>query len=131
MNAKAQTEQKFVVSHLREEDFKSGGLRTYAKYRDLGLVEATHGEAQAHVIRLVEPCSDEVRKRHFHDVKFQLVYCLQGWMKIDIEGQGVITMKKGSFWNFPPGIKHTVMDYSDDCENLEINLPADFSTVEV
>ena len=130
METKAANDQEFVVSHYNEEDFLQGGLRTYAKYRDLGLLEATHGQAQAHVIRLVEPCSDEVRKRHFHDTQYQLVYCLQGWMKIKIEGQGLITMKKGSFWNFPPGTKHTVMDYSEDCENLEINFPGVFSTVE-
>jgi hypothetical protein len=29
----------------------------------------------------------------------------------------------------PPRIKHTVLGYSDDCELLEIVLPADFKTV--
>jgi hypothetical protein len=29
----------------------------------------------------------------------------------------------------PPKIKHTVMGYSDDCELLEIVLPAEFETV--
>ncbi|MFZ0401035.1 MAG: cupin, partial [Pseudolabrys sp.] len=29
----------------------------------------------------------------------------------------------------PPKIKHTVLGYSDDCELLEIVLPADFETV--
>ena len=28
-------------------------------------------------------------------------------------------------------IKHTVLDYSDDCEVLEIVLPAEFETVEL
>ena len=126
-----ENKQDFVCTPLREEDFKSGGLRAYANYRDLGLLEASHGQAQAHVIRLVEPCSDAVRKRHYHDTQFQLVYCLKGWMKIDIEGQGVITMKEGTFWNFPPGTVHTVLDYSVGCENLEINFPGEFKTIEV
>ena len=30
------TPQKFAVSHLKEEDFKKDGLRSYATYRDLG-----------------------------------------------------------------------------------------------
>jgi len=41
--AKARPKQKFNVSHHREEDFL-GGLREYAKYRDLGMSAATGGE---------------------------------------------------------------------------------------
>ena len=32
-------------------------------------------------------------------------------------------------WIQPPKIKHTVRGYSDDCELLEIILPAEFDTV--
>jgi mannose-6-phosphate isomerase-like protein (cupin superfamily) len=123
--------QSFVVNHLNEADFKADGLRTYARYRDLGLAPATGGMVQAHVIRLVPPCTDEVRKRHFHKVDFQMVYVLKGWMKNEFEGQGEQTMRAGTCWIQPPGIKHTVLDYSDDCEVLEIILPAEFDTVEV
>lgn len=123
--------QCFTVSHHRDEDFKPDGLRDYAAYRDLGVVDATNGMVRAHVIRFTEPCSDKVRKRHFHDVQFQMVYVLKGWMKNEFEGQGVQVMKAGSSWIQPPGIKHTVLDYSEDCEVLEIILPADFDTVEV
>jgi hypothetical protein len=37
----------------------------------------------------------------------------------------------GAAWLQPPRIKHTVLDYSDDCEVLEIILPAEFKTVEL
>ena len=40
-------------------------------------------------------------------------------------------MEAGSCWRRPPKIKHTVLDYSDDCEVLEIIVPADFKTAEV
>src|SRR4051812_29396384 len=70
--------QRFWVSHLDENDFKASGLRPYARYRDLGIGEATSGLAQAHVIRMVPPCADEVRVRHRHDVAFQIVYVLKG-----------------------------------------------------
>jgi hypothetical protein len=123
--------QSFVVSHHDEADFRADGLRTYARYRDLGIAKATGGMVQAHVIRLVPPCTDEVRKRHFHKVDFQMVYVLKGWMKNEFEGQGEQIMRAGTCWIQPPGIKHTVLDYSDDCEVLEIILPAEFDTVEV
>ena len=128
---KARLKQSFVVSHHREEDFEAG-LRRYAKYRDLGINKATNGMVRAHVIRFVPPCRpEEVSKRHFHDVDFQMVYVLKGWMKTEFEGQGAMVMQAGSSWIQPPRIEHKVLDYSDDCEVLEIILPADFKTVEL
>jgi hypothetical protein len=124
--------QRFAVSHYREEDFRTNGLRAYAQYRDLGLAQATHGLVQAHVIRLLPPFrAEEVSKRHYHDVDFQMVYVLKGWIKTELKGQGAIVMKEGSCWIQPPRIEHVVLDYSPNCEVLEIVLPADFKTVEL
>jgi len=123
--------QVFTVSHLNEADFKTDGLRAYAQYRDLGIAAATGGLCQAHVIRLVPPCTEEVRKRHLHQADLQLVYVLKGWMKNEFEGQGEQMMSTGSCWLQPTGIKHTVLDYSPDCEVLEIIVPADFKTEEL
>jgi hypothetical protein len=120
--------QVFTVSHLNEADFRSDGLRAYALYRDLGIATATGGLCQAHVIRLVPPCTDEVRKRHAHKTELQLVYVLKGWMKNEFEGHGEQMMSVGSCWLQPSGIEHTVLDYSPDCEVLEIIVPADFKT---
>lgn len=123
--------QRFTVSHLNEADFKTDGLRAYAKYRDLGMAEATGGLCQAHVIRLTPPCTDEVRKRHRHEADLQLVYVLKGWVKNEFEGHGEQMMSVGSCWLQPSGIEHTVLDYSADCELLEIVVPADFKTIEL
>ena len=124
--------QRIAISHHREEDFKADGLRTYAHYRDLGIAGATDGLAQAHVIRLIGPCNPaEVSKLHFHDVEFQMVYVLKGWVKTYMEGQGETMMQEGSCWTQPPRIKHLIMDYSDDVELLEVILPAEFKTVEL
>ena len=129
--AKARKPQRFTVSHHREEDFDQG-LRPYSAYRDLGMAPATGGMVQAHVIRMTKPFSaEEVAIPHFHDVDFQMVYVLKGWIKGEYEGAGVVTMREGSCWLQPPRIKHAVLDYSDDCELLEIIMPADFDTVEL
>ena len=125
-----QQAQKFTCSHLEENSFEAG-LRAYAEYRDLGMVEATHGMVRAHVIKLVPPfVPEEVSKRHTHDVQFQFLYCLKGWMKGEYDGEEVI-IREGSSWLQPPNIKHTVLGYSDDCELLEIIMPADFDTEEL
>ena len=123
--------QRPAISHYREEDFATG-LRAYAKYRDLGVAEASGGLAQAHVIRLIGPCDPkEVSKLHYHDAEFQLVYVLNGWVKTYMDGVGEQTMRPGSCWTQPPRIKHLIRDYSDNCELLEVILPAQFRTVEV
>lgn len=128
----ARPKQRIAISHHREDDFKSDGLRAYAKYRDLGIAAATHGLAQAHVIRLQGPCNPaEVSKLHFHAVDFQMVYVLRGWVKTYMDGQGETLMKEGSAWTQPPKIKHMILDYSDDVELLEVILPAEFRTVEL
>lgn len=128
----ARPKQRIAVSHHREEDFKSDGLRAYASYRDLGIGEATHGLAHAQVIRLLPPCNPaEVSKLHYHDVEFQMVYVLKGWVKTYMDGQGETLMKEGSAWTQPPKIKHMILDYSDDVELLEVILPAEFKTVEI
>jgi hypothetical protein len=41
----------------------------------------------------------------------------------------VHTFHAGACWLQPPKIKHTVLGYSNDCELLEIVLPAEFDTV--
>ncbi|HZL39993.1 MAG TPA: cupin domain-containing protein [Pseudolabrys sp.] len=127
--AKARPKHKFTFSHFREEDFEQG-LRSYAKYRDLGIAPATGGMVQAHVIRMLPPFRpEEVSTPHYHDVEFQMIYVLKGWMRSEFEDQGAHTFHAGSCWIQPPKIKHTVLGYSDDCELLEIVLPADFKTV--
>ena len=129
---KARPKQRIAISHHREEDFRADGLRAYAHYRDLGIKDATHGLAQAHVIRLQGPCNpQEVSKLHYHDVEFQMVYVLKGWVKTYMEGHGETLMQQGSCWTQPPKIRHMILDYSDDVELLEIILPADFKTVEL
>ena len=127
----ARPPQRVAVSHYNNADFESG-LRTYAQYRDLGIVDATHGMVRAHVLRFVEPCDpDVVSKLHFHDTQFQMVYVLKGWVKTELEGEGEVMMRQGSAWTQPPQIKHKINDYSEDAELLEIILPADFETIEI
>jgi hypothetical protein len=45
------------------------------------------------------------------------------------EGIGEIVMEEGSCMYQEPGIKHSVLEYSDDFTVIEITIPADFETV--
>ncbi len=129
---KARLTHKFVAKRFKPQDFKSDGLRTYAEYRDLGIRDATRGMVVAHAIRFVAPCDPNVvSKEHYHDTEFQMIYVLKGSVTSSFEGQGTHTMKAGDCWLQPQRIRHKVLDYSEDCELLEIVMPADFKTVEL
>ena len=119
--------QSFTVNHLENGSF-ADGLRPYAKYRDLGIAAATNGLAVAQVIRFLPPATDEVRVKHYHDVQFQMIYVLKGWIVAEMDGRRPEKMTAGSAWMQPPKIRHRVVDYSADCEVLEVVLPADFET---
>ena len=121
--------QRFHVSHPDEADFQHGGLRPYSAYRDLGIAAASGGLATAQVIRMTAPFSPAYGERHHHEVQLQLVYVLRGWFRTEFEGHGVQTFQAGACWLQPSGLRHTVVGWSDDCELLEIVLPADFRTV--
>ena len=120
--------QRFVISHLKGGDFKTDGLREYFQYRELGVAAATDRLAQAHVVKAV-PGKKAKPEIHTHEVELQFVYMLKGWATYDFEGQERVRVQEGSSWIQPSGMKHTIVDYSDDFEALEIVLPADFKTI--
>ena len=120
--------QRFTISHHDEAAFKTGGLRNYSSYRDLGVAEATNGLAHAHVIRMIAPYRPELSLRHHHNVQFQMVYCLTGWFETEFEGVAGAA-GCGLELGATPNIRHTVVGWSDDCELLEILVPAEHETV--
>ena len=124
--------QKPLVKHYDEADFKPGGFRPYNLYRDLGVIAATNGMVKAHIVRAERsPEKGESGDRHAHHVDFQFVYMLKGWQTMEMEGVGVFTVHAGGCWTQPPGIKHEVLDYSEDREVLEITLPSTYETTSV
>ena len=50
----SQQSQKFCTSHAKNSTWATG-LRTFFEYRDLGIGDATHGQFNAHVIRVKKP----------------------------------------------------------------------------
>jgi uncharacterized RmlC-like cupin family protein len=121
---------KFSVSHLKDGEFKSDGLRAFFEYRDLGIKDVTGGGVVAHVIR-ARSGGKFVARTHWHETDFQMVYILKGWIKFDYEGVGEVLLEAGSCAYQPPGIRHRELGHSDDIEILEIVMPGDFKTTEM
>ncbi len=122
--------QAFTISHADDGRFEGRGLRAFFEYRDLGIGEATKGRFHAHVIRAV-PGMESPGAWHRHELDFQMVYVLKGWVVFEYEGKGEQVLRAGSCVLQPPGIRHREVRHSDDMELIEITSPADFATEEV
>lgn len=120
-----------AFSHVREGDteFRSGGLRDFFLYRDLGVAAATNGQVVAQLVKANKAPADGTGW-HRHEAKFHIVLMLKGWARFMYEDQ-VTLVKAGDCVHQRPGIVHYLFDYSKDMEYLEIAAPADFGTVEM
>lgn len=113
-----------VKPFLRKFD-DSGWTRGRAGmlYRDL-IPDRLGGHLIASHIRIPEggPVPDDV---HFHDVRFQFIYCYRGWVRLVYEDQGEpFVMNAGDCVLQPPGIRHRVLEASPGLEVIELACPA-------
>jgi quercetin dioxygenase-like cupin family protein len=115
-----------AVRHATDSGFDAG-LRAFFEYRDLGIREATRGAFGAHVIRAVPGKHPEPRW-HTHDLAFQMVYILKGWVRFEYEDIGEVELRPGDCVHQPPRVRHREIAHSDDLELLEITGPAEFET---
>ncbi len=115
-----------VVSYLNDASFDRG-LREFFEYRDLGVADATGGAFAVHVIRALAD-HEASGIPHLHQLDFQFVYVLQGWVEFEYEHTGTVRLQKGDSVYQPPGIRHREIRHSADLEMLEIVSPASFPT---
>lgn len=103
------------------------GLRAFFAHRDLGVRAATGGAFGAHVIRAV-PSNGASPQWHTHDLEFQLVYVLRGWLTLTYQDIGAVTFRPGDSRLQPPMVRHVEVAHSDVPELLAITAPAKFKT---
>ena len=97
--------------------------RARMRYRDL-IPGRWNGHVVASHIRIPDggPVPDYV---HYHDVRFQMIYCHRGWVRVVYQDQGApFVMRPGDCVLQPPGIRHQVLEASDGLEVIEIGCPA-------
>lgn len=117
---------KTIVTHAAERDF-TRGLRAFFEYGDLGIAEATKGGFGAHVIRAIPGVHPEPQW-HLHELEFQMVWIVKGWVRFEYEDIGEVTLTAGTSVLQPPRIRHRELAHSDDLELVEITAPAQFDT---
>ena len=72
----SQQSQKFCTSHAKSSTW-TPGLRTFFEYRDLGIGDATHGQFNAHVIRVKKPVEQFPHRLTRPRPRFSDVLCTQ------------------------------------------------------
>ena len=66
---------------------------------------------------------------HHHDIRFQMIFCHAGWVKVVYEDQGdPFVMRSGDCVIQPPGIRHRVLESGDGLQVVEIGAPAEHDT---
>jgi len=114
-----------VTRNGTDADWMEG--RAGMKYRDLipsrlgGFVIASH---------ILVPGSGPVPDYvHFHQIGFQIIFCLRGSAKLVYEDQGApFAFEAGDCVLQPPGIRHRVLESADDLEVMEVSSPAEHKT---
>ncbi len=125
--------ERMVVPPLREEtavtraeaDWIVG--RAGMSYRDL-VPGRLGGRFIASNIRVEQggPVPDYV---HYHAIRFQLIFCTAGWVRLVYEDQGEpFVMKPGDCVLQPPEIRHRVLECSAGLEVVEVASPATHDT---
>ena len=118
-------------SHVKPGDteFRSGGLRDFFLYRDLGVAEATAGKVIAQLVK-ANQAPEAGTGWHFHEAEFHIVLMLKGWARFMYEDK-VTLVAAGDCVHQRPGIRHYLFDYSPDMEYLEVVGPADFTSIDL
>jgi quercetin dioxygenase-like cupin family protein len=115
----------FVVSENGEASWGTG--RAGMLYRDL-VPDRQGGSFIASHIRIPQggPVPDYV---HFHKIRFQMIYCYKGWVRVVYEDQGpAFVLQAGDSVLQPPRIRHRVLESSPGLEVIEIGCPANHET---
>ncbi len=114
-----------IVTQAGKDSWGAG--RAGMQYRDL-IPDRLGGQFIASHIRIQEggPVPDYV---HHHHVRFQMIYCYKGWVRVVYEDQGApIVMQAGDCVLQPPHIRHRVLECSAGMEVVEIAGPAEHET---
>jgi mannose-6-phosphate isomerase-like protein (cupin superfamily) len=115
------TTPTLTISHETTDGWTAG--RAGIAYRDLipdrwgGVYIASHIN-----IAVGGPVPDYV---HHHDVAHQLIYVHRGWVRVIYQDQGPsFVMEPGDCVLQPPGIRHQVLESSDNLYVTEVGCPA-------
>ncbi len=118
--------QSFVITKF-DDDSNWGVGRAGMRYRDL-IPGRQNGRVIASHIQIQTP-GKVPDYAHYHNVRFQLIYCYKGWVRLVYEDQGEeFILKAGDCVLQPPLIRHRVLESGGGLEVIELGCPAEHQT---
>ena len=119
-------DESLVISRLAEAP-EFGVGRAGMGYRDL-IPGRLGGRFIASHIR-IDAGGEVADYAHYHRIRFQLIYCRSGWVRVVYEDQGEpFVLEAGDCVIQPPEIRHQVLESSPGLEVVEIGCPAEHDT---
>lgn len=116
-----QADERLVISRANSDSWHVG--RAGMEYRDL-IPGRLGGRFIASHIRIPDG-GDVPDYVHFHKVRFQMIYCKAGWVRVVYEDQGEpFVLQAGDCVLQAPEIRHRVLEASAGLEVIEIGSPA-------
>jgi quercetin dioxygenase-like cupin family protein len=104
------------------------GRRSFFKYRDLGVTDATGGKLRAQVTSATQGMGQPTGW-HYHVCEHQFVYMLKGWVDLEFEDGKKVHLTAGESLMIPGGMRHNETGTADELELLEVSVPAEMKTV--
>lgn len=125
--APGEPRMKAAVTSAKHPDYVAG-RRSFFKYRDLGVTDASEGWMRAQVMSAVTGMT-EPTGWHYHVCEGQFVYALKGFVELEFEDGSQCRLEPGDSCFIPGGMKHNEIRTSDDVEILEVSVPGELGTV--
>jgi quercetin dioxygenase-like cupin family protein len=131
-NAHEQNDIQSSESECSRSPLYRRGLRSFFVYRDTGVTAATNGKIRVQMVRAAHKSSEAKGGTgfHFDTADAHVVYMVRGWARFDYDGVNTL-VEAGDCVHQRPGIVHSLYDWSDDMEFMEIIMPGDFATTEI
>lgn len=115
---------RFVFDRVSEAIWKPWRIPGF-EARDTGIGKATRGVAGVQVAR---PVKGATPPRTSHDTDILFTFVMEGAMTLEVDGEAPYDIVAGDAFVLPPYLKAAYRNCSEDCELLEVTLPADFET---
>jgi len=103
------------------------GRRSFFKYRDLGVTDATGGKMRAQVTSATQGLG-EPTGWHYHECDGQFIYLLKGWVDLEFEDGRTIRVEEGDSLFIPGYLRHNEIRTSETMEILEVSVPGALGT---
>ena len=98
------------------------GRRTFFRYRDLGIADATGGRMRAQVMEAITGMT-EPTGWHVHHCQAQFVYVIKGWVDLEFEDGTRTRLEAGDSVMIPGEMRHNEVGTSDAVEILALSVP--------